>query len=177
MHQETDIPFTLVKNERLETPMKLSLGQAAKETGKSKATISKAINSGKLSALRNDRGGYDIDPAELFRVYPANSNKTVDRNPENERLETNSELVELRVLINSLEEQYKQAKETVEDLRERLNQSERERREKDMKLTALLTDQRSQSGEVERLKTELDAQKAELEAEKKRGFWSRLIGR
>ena len=155
--------------------MKLSLGQAAKETGKSKATISKAISSGKLSATKNDKGGYDIDPAELFRVYPANSNQTVERNPKSERLETPSELAELRARVNGLEEQYKQAKETVEDLRERLNQSERERREKDMKLTALLTDQRDRSGEVERLKAELDAQKAELEAEQKRGFWSRLF--
>ncbi|MCP4228668.1 MAG: hypothetical protein GY771_00780, partial [bacterium] len=146
------------------------LGQAAKETGKAKATISKAIKSGKLSAIKNDRGGYDIDPAELFRVYPANSNKTVDEPPKSERQETPSELVELRAKVNSLQEQSKQAQETVEDLRRRLDESERERRQKDGALTALLTDQRDRSSEVDRLKVE-------LEAEKGRGWWSRLLGR
>jgi hypothetical protein len=50
-----------------------TLGQAAKEAGVSKATVSRAIASGRLSAIRNDRGGFDIDPAELFRVYPRNT--------------------------------------------------------------------------------------------------------
>ncbi len=150
--------------------MTLTLGEAAKETGKAKATISKAIKSGRLSAKKNDRGGYDIDPAELFRVYPANSNQTVEVNPKSEQQETPSELIELRAKVNSLQEQSKQAQETVEDLRRRLDESERERREKDRTLTALLTDQRDRSGEVEKLKTE-------LEAEKGRGWWSRLLGR
>lgn len=49
----------------------LSMGQAARETGVSKATIHRAIKSGRLSALRQDDGSYQIDPAELFRVYGA----------------------------------------------------------------------------------------------------------
>ncbi len=47
-----------------------SLSQAAKRTGVSKATIHRAIKSGKLSALRQEDGSYQIDPAELHRVYP-----------------------------------------------------------------------------------------------------------
>ena len=50
--------------------MKLSLGQAAKEVGKSKTAIANAVKSGRLSAEKTDTGGYAIDPAELFRVYP-----------------------------------------------------------------------------------------------------------
>jgi hypothetical protein len=50
----------------------LTMGQAAKEAGTSKATISRAIAAGRLSASRNDRGGWDIQPAELFRVFPRN---------------------------------------------------------------------------------------------------------
>lgn len=50
-----------------------TLGQAAKQAGVSKATISRAIKSGRLSAAPNDKNGYDIDPAELFRVYPRNT--------------------------------------------------------------------------------------------------------
>jgi len=49
--------------------MKLTIGQAAKETGKSKSTISRAIKTGRISAQKTgDR--YEIDPAELFRAFP-----------------------------------------------------------------------------------------------------------
>lgn len=48
----------------------LSLGQAAKEANVSKATISKALKSGRLSYLAKSTAGYEIDPAELFRVFP-----------------------------------------------------------------------------------------------------------
>lgn len=53
--------------------MGLSLRNAAKEAGVSKSTILRAIQGGRLSAARTPDGGYDIDPAELFRVYPPNS--------------------------------------------------------------------------------------------------------
>lgn len=36
----------------------------------------RAIQSGRLSATRTDDGGYSIDPAELFRVYPPKSAAT-----------------------------------------------------------------------------------------------------
>jgi excisionase family DNA binding protein len=48
----------------------LSMSQAAKQVGVSKATIHRAIKGGKLSATRLDDGSYEIDPAELFRAYP-----------------------------------------------------------------------------------------------------------
>jgi excisionase family DNA binding protein len=46
-----------------------SLSQAAKHAGVSKATIHRAIKSGKISAARPGHGSYKIDPAELSRVY------------------------------------------------------------------------------------------------------------
>lgn len=55
----------------------LSLRQAAQEAGTSKSTILRAIQSGRLSASRLDDGGYSIDPAELFRVYPPKGGGTV----------------------------------------------------------------------------------------------------
>jgi excisionase family DNA binding protein len=48
----------------------LSLREAAQQARTSKSTILRAIQSGRLSAARTDDGGYAIDPAELFRVYP-----------------------------------------------------------------------------------------------------------
>jgi hypothetical protein len=49
----------------------LTLGQAAKESGKQKSTILDAIRSGRLSASKDDKNQWQIDPSELFRVYPA----------------------------------------------------------------------------------------------------------
>jgi excisionase family DNA binding protein len=54
----------------------LTLGQAAKETGVSKPTLSKAIKNGRLSAYKNDKGEFCIDPSELFRVYAPASKAT-----------------------------------------------------------------------------------------------------
>lgn len=47
-----------------------SLREAAQQARTSKSTILRAIQSGRLSAARTEAGGYAIDPAELFRVYP-----------------------------------------------------------------------------------------------------------
>jgi hypothetical protein len=51
--------------------MKYSAGQAAKATGKSIPTITRAIKNGVISASTKSGGGYEIDPAELHRVFPA----------------------------------------------------------------------------------------------------------
>lgn len=53
----------------------LTLGQAAVETGMAKSAISRAIKSGRLSARKNETGSFEIDPAELFRVYPPASSR------------------------------------------------------------------------------------------------------
>ena len=53
---------------------KLTLGDAAKRAGVSKATISKALSSQKLSGEKiptaNGRYEFSIDPSELDRVFP-----------------------------------------------------------------------------------------------------------
>ena len=51
--------------------MQLSLSAAAKEVNRSKSTLSRAIKEGRLSATRCEDGSYQIDPAELYRVFPA----------------------------------------------------------------------------------------------------------
>lgn len=48
----------------------VSMGEAARQAGVSKATIHRHIKAGKLSAVRKDDGSYAIDSAELFRAYP-----------------------------------------------------------------------------------------------------------
>lgn len=90
--------------------MNLSLGQAAKACGKSKATISKALKSGKLSFVKKTSAGYEIDPAELFRVFPketkqpliANDQQPPQSTPETKALEREIEL--LREMLSKSEE-------------------------------------------------------------------------
>ena len=50
----------------------LTLGEAARQCGVSKATISKAIRTGKLSATRREDGSWSIDHSELARYLDAN---------------------------------------------------------------------------------------------------------
>jgi hypothetical protein len=57
--------------------MSYTLGAAARATGKSKATIHRAIKSGRLSASRTERGGWLIEAAELQRVFPETGPGTV----------------------------------------------------------------------------------------------------
>lgn len=94
----------------------LSMSQAAKQVGVSKATIHRAIKAGKLSATRLDDGSYEIDPAELFRVYPpakrlapvsegrhATAFETAEKPPETQVLE--AELRLLRERVGELKEE------------------------------------------------------------------------
>jgi len=80
----------------------LTLGQAAKETRLSKPTLSKAIQKGRLSAVKNDLGHFEIDPAELFRVYPTNSNKAGNLEQQN-TTGLKGQIEVLRELISQLE--------------------------------------------------------------------------
>ena len=90
-----------------------TLGQAAIAVGKSKATISKAIKSGKISADKQANGSYKIDPSELHRVYPPTLS-TVDT----ERIEPpSSTVVNLRETIE-LEVKLKAAEQRIIDLEE-----------------------------------------------------------
>ena len=49
----------------------LSLSEAATTAGIAKSTIWRAIKTGRISASRTYMGTYEVDPAELFRVFPA----------------------------------------------------------------------------------------------------------
>lgn len=109
--------------------MKLSASQAAKKVGKSVPTITRAIKKGKLTANPRDGGGWIIDAAELFRVWPAVSDET-DATPTMLRSETPIE-------NSTLERE-------VELLREMLDETKADRdswKEQAQKITALVEDQ------------------------------------
>ena len=146
--------------------MKYSLSDAAEATGKNKTTIQRAIKSGKISARKGASGAYEIDPAELHRIFPPattqpdaqhhKSNGTqqplvaLEASALTRISELEKELAVAQSRTISLEEQRQQMSETIEDLRGRLDRSE------DRILT--LTDQR------------------EPEARTQKGWFARVLG-
>jgi hypothetical protein len=116
--------------------MYLSLGQAARETGKSKSVISNALKSGRLSGVRNGKGEWEIDPAELFRVFSPQNGPENGKKNDLERFSTPE-----NALVELLKEQLQNAKERENQAREREQQAlerEREGREREVRLLALL---------------------------------------
>ena len=65
--------------------MGYTLGEAAKACGKSKATLSKAIKQGKISAIKNDNGSFSIEAAELHRVYEINTETANSKQTETDK--------------------------------------------------------------------------------------------
>jgi len=90
-----------------------TLGQAAKETGLAKSAISRAIKTGRLSAVRKENGSFEIDPAELLRVYPRNS----DGQRQEERIATHGEPNGLQREISVLRELIEEIRSERDDLR------------------------------------------------------------
>ena len=125
--------------------MLYTLGQAAKVAGVSKTTISNAVKSGRLSAGRGDKNQYQIDAAELARVYPVDGK--VDG--KSERDKTPESTAVLQAQVDGLRERLDDMKAMLERERE---VSEREREQADKwRETAehnqrLLADQRPRRG-------------------------------
>ena len=91
--------------------MRYTLGQAAKATGKSKSTIQASIKKGRISASQDDFGQYQIDPAELHRVYPPHR----AAEPQSEQDKTDR-MAEYLAEIKSLQDRLK----AVSELKERI---------------------------------------------------------
>ena len=107
--------------------MYLTLGQAAKKTGKSKATISKYIRSGKLSYISKESTGYKLDPAEVFRVFtPVNIDTERSLTP----IVNTSQTLEVELLREMLERE----RQTVDYLRSKLDHAEKERAELSLRI-------------------------------------------
>jgi hypothetical protein len=126
---------------------KLTLGQAAKQVGKSKPTISKAIKDGKLSGEKID-GVYQIEVSELLRVYDAVSETTEASAPPAPQASAVSE-VEKRFL----EEKVADLEARLTDMKDERDTAQKEAREDRARMMALIEDKRP------------------------KGFWSRLTGK
>ena len=139
-----------------ETPY-VSLSEAAKITGRSKSTLSKALASGKMSYVSKDpgTGAFAIDPAEALRVFPRTGGggfRDRDRTGANggsgkPPIALEGELAALRQKLEAVERERTREREQlerhIEDLRARAERAER----KEDQLQALLTDQREKAAE------------------------------
>lgn len=120
--------------------MSYTVGQAARAVGKSKSTISRAIDAGRISAAKNDDGSYLIDAAELHRVFPPIRVATVAEGPDDvsrDPARDGAATLELRVLQERLEGAQRELRmrdDQVRDLNSRLDEAHEEK----MRLTALL---------------------------------------
>lgn len=120
--------------------MAYTLGEAAKATGKSKATLSKAIKSGRISAFKNDLGTFQIEPSELHRVYPPTVSSEQQETAGNPQVNTeNDGLVrELQARLEAAHERLSDKETVISDLKE-----DRDRWRQ--QATALLNDKRDHS--------------------------------
>lgn len=122
----------------------LSLSQAAKQTGKSKSVISRALENGKLTALKNEDGSYAISPADLFAVFPEQPQEPPEQNAGTgtststgtdtrttaEPHQNTAERAEraLEALTETQAGQVDDLRNTIADLQSRLDQAEADRR-------------------------------------------------
>jgi hypothetical protein len=146
--------------------MEYTLTSAAKAVGVHKASIHRAIKSGKLSARRLEDGTYRIDPAELSRVYevkpPATDRAMAQRDDPHPPVEppATARDGEAATVIAMLREQLERERETVADLRNTVSRL----------LLALPAPQRPQDGPSEVVVPPPPAPTP-------RGFLARLLGR
>jgi hypothetical protein len=146
----------------------MTLNEAAKASGRSKGTISKALNTGRLSYISKTDSGYQIDPSELFRVFPVGQVNTKEANIES-RLETHDEHhkntlrimeLELRLEAEKREkaiylERLNEHVESIADYRARLTQAQ----ETIHNQTLLLNDLREQKTAIEQVSEQAIEQK------------------
>jgi len=129
--------------------MPYTLGEAAKASGKSKTSIRRALDSGRISGAKNDLGEWQIDPAELHRVFELVEHRNGDGTGDVARSvtpdeppvtpPTEIELASVRARLETLEAERGREREQlmaqIADLREDRDQWRRQ-------ATGLLTDQR-----------------------------------
>ena len=166
--------------------MHLTLGQAAKEVGRSKPTILNAINKGRISARKSETGAWEIDPAELFRVYKRVEPSNGEEGAEPPARETLSPTPLEEGKAAALEAELRGLKDVLEQMRERLSDKDRElddaRKVRDDLMaqvrsqTALLTDMRSDAEKERAAREEAERQAEAAKVPPRRGL-ARLFGR
>lgn len=130
----------------------LTLGKAAKEVGISKPSLSAAIKKGKISARKNEKGHYEIDPAELFRVYPPKSKPNgLDKHdsllPTNPTKNSKNDMLDLLLVERDKLIQEKEASiRRLEQEKAEIRQDLEDMKDQNKRITLLLEDKRVEQG-------------------------------
>ena len=86
--------------------MGITLTQAAERVGVTKQALIKAAKKGRLSAEKNEKGEWEVEPSELFRLYkpkqPVEGNQNV-KVEDNTQLEINGLKREIEILREQLQ--------------------------------------------------------------------------
>lgn len=177
---------------------KVGAQRAAELTGKSKSTIQRAMNSGKISFEHDANGRRVIDVSELDRAYglkqSQNDNKSVE-----EELEKASALLEMermKMRIKLLEGQLEAAEAQIEDLKGQRDQWQKQasqvlitsqysqKQAEDLREEIKERDRRAQERRQKRLEQQMqglkpdnqNAQGEEGDDSGFQGFWKRVKG-
>ena len=130
-----------------------------------RGALSKAINYGKMSVHAKTKAGFQLDPAEVLRVFPkktetleSEQSETPQKYSGNSALSAEVDALRQKIATAELERtrEREQLTDRIESLQQMLSDEKSERRQ----LTSLLTDQRERSIEQPR-----------------KGMWARLRSR
>ena len=132
---------------------KLSLNKAAKEASVAKSTLLQALNSKRMSAEKNEKGHWEIETSELFRVFPRTgsaehpepnptSHAEPSKNNQNSALEVEVKMLREKIEDANLEREREreQASEQIESLRGQIERQSADHRQ----ALAAIADQRPQ---------------------------------
>lgn len=120
----------------------ISIKEAARAAGVHRTTITRAIETGKMSAVRLDNGRRCVDPSELSRAFPSDR-PVVHKDSAPAAKQQDAPTVHTMVLearLNELLHLVRTLEADKEDLRTRLDRSEQDR----SSALRLLEDQRKQ---------------------------------
>ncbi len=145
--------------------MKLTLGQAAKAAKRSKGMLSKALNNGEISAQKDDKGRWQIDPSELSRWVSVNPSPNVHEGP--------LESIYKTLGNSAMEVEVKMLREQIERMDA---ERERERAQLSEQIEALKAQAERQSADHQQALAVLTDQREKNSIQSKRGFWGRLFG-
>jgi competence protein ComGC len=148
--------------------VKLSLNKAAKEAGVAKSTLLDALSARRMSAEKNEKGHWEIDPSELFRVFP----KTSSYNPE-KPIQTPLENQQKTIQNSALEVEVKMLREQIERMD---SERERERAQLTDQIEALKVQAERQSADHRQALAALTDQREKVKEQPRRSLWTRLVG-
>lgn len=127
--------------------MSYTANQAAELTGKNVATITRAIKSGKLSASKDASGAWQIEGAELSRVFPLQAQKLQTPDMQKDAKPTQKEMQspdnDLREELATLRERARVQEQLLTDRQDQIADLREDRDRWRAQATGLLTDLRA----------------------------------